>query len=137
MSGAFGLLSVHTQNYVENGLMYITMASYMNKVASYKDKLWVARGDQIAQWWRQREHVTMRSVAESADIRLHVDVTGPGNYLGITALVTNPTKFQMPTISTIDGRAVKITTKALDPYRSAIIFNELPVGSSSYLIHFP
>jgi hypothetical protein len=137
LSGALGLLSVHTQNYVENGLMYVTMGSYMNKVASYKDRLWVARGDQIAQWWRQREHVTMRSVSEGADFRLHVEVTGPGNYPGITAIVTNPTKFRMPTVLTIDGRAAKITTKALDPYRTAIIFNELAVGSSSYLIHFP
>ena len=137
MSGAFGLLSVHTQNYVENGLMYVTMGSYMNKVASYKDKLWVARGDQIAEWWRKREHVTMKSVAEGVDIRLQVETTGPGNYSGITALVTNPAKFRMPTLSTVDGLAVNGTVKALDPYRTAIIFNTLPLGSSSYLIHFP
>jgi hypothetical protein len=137
MSGAFGLLSVHTQNYVENGLMYVTMGSYMKRVASYKDKLWVARGDQIAEWWRQREHVTMKSVAEGTDIRLQVETTGTGNYSGITALVTNIAKFRMPTVSATDGRGVKVTVKALDPFRTAIIFDTLPVGSSSYLIGFP
>jgi Polysaccharide deacetylase len=137
MSGAFGLLSVHTQNYVENGLMYVTMGRYMKKVESYKNKLWVARGDQIAEWWRQREHVTMKSVAEGADIRLQVETTGTGNYSGITALITNIAKFRMPTVSATDGRGVKVTVKALDPFRTAIIFDTLPLGRSSYLVGFP
>jgi hypothetical protein len=137
MSGALGLLSVHTQNYVENGLMYVTMGSYMNKVAAYKDKLWVARGDQIAEWWRQREYVNIKSVAEGVDIRLQVEVSGSGNYSGITALVTNPVKSRTPLVLMPDGRAAKVVVKKVDPYRTAIIFDLLPAGSSSYLIRFP
>jgi hypothetical protein len=137
MSGALGLLSVHTQNYVENGLMYVTMGSYMNKLAAYKDKLWVARGDQIAEWWRQREHVTIKSVAEGSYIRLQVEATGSGNYSGITSMVTNPVKFRMPSVLTTDGRPAKVTIMGVDPYRTAIIFDSLPAGNSTYLIQFP
>jgi hypothetical protein len=79
----------------------------------------------------------MKSVAEGTDIRLQVETTGTGNYSGITALVTNIAKFRMPTVSATDGRGVKVTVKALDPFRTAIIFDTLPVGSSSYLIGFP
>ncbi|MBC7499577.1 MAG: polysaccharide deacetylase family protein, partial [Herminiimonas sp.] len=55
--GAFGLLSVHTQNYVDGGLMKDSMGKYVEKVATYKDRLWIARGDQIASWWRKRHRV--------------------------------------------------------------------------------
>ena len=89
-SGAFGLLSVHSQNYVEGGLMLHTMGDYIHKVASYRDRLWVARGDEITSWWRQREAVQVDQQWLNNGLQVSVINTNSGPVAGLTVFVTLP-----------------------------------------------
>jgi hypothetical protein len=123
MGGAFSLLSVHTQNYVDGGLMAVTMGRYMAKVATYKDRLWVARGDQIAAWWRKREPIRVRQV-DVGDSTTRFALTAPSTLVvdGLTAVVTNPVKGAVPTVTLADGKPANVRIKVMDPFRTAIIF---------------
>lgn len=137
-SGAFGLLSVHTQNYVDGGLMRIAMEKYVDVVASYKDRLWVARGDRIAAWWRKRQLVSVKqSLAEDNTITMRVSVKSPGNVDGLTVFVINANKGQIPTVRSLSDKAVKIKIKPIDAFRTALIFEKLNAGEVEYVVRFP
>ena len=132
-SGGFGLLSVHTQNYLEGGLMFVTMGDYVRKVASYKDRLWVARGDEITAWWRKREavHLEQRFVKNS----LHVALQNTAPVQGLTVLVTLPHKDAAVRVSAAtSGAPVKI--KPLDSFRAALVFDTLPAGRTQLRVDF-
>lgn len=135
--GAFGLLSVHSQNYVDGGLMRESMGNYIEKVAAYKDRLWVARGDQIAAWWRKRELVQVKQAAQGQDMLLQMAVSAPGNVEGLTVFVIHPEKNAMPTVQARDAKAAKVRVKPIDAFRSALVFDKLEAGDFEYLVHFP
>ena len=133
--GAFSLLSVHTQNYVDGGLMAVTMGNYMSKVATYKDRLWIARGDQIAAWWRAREPAKVRQVDHGANTFRFWLTSMPTAATGLTVVVTNPTINRLPTITQSDGRPAKVRVVAMDPFRSALVFDEQPTAQE-FIVHF-
>lgn len=136
-SGAFGLLSVHSQNYVDGGLMRETMGNYMEKVATYKDRLWIARGDQITAWWRKRELVKVKQAAHDKGSLLQLSISTPGNVDDLTVFVTHPTKNAQPSVQTLDAKAAKVKIKQVDPFRSALVFSPLQTGDFEYLVRFP
>lgn len=136
--GAFGLLSVHTQNYVDGGLMKDSMSKYVDTVASYKDRLWIARGDQIASWWRKRHRVTVKqSAAKTGSMALQISVKSPGDVDGLTVFVTNPARNRLPLILAIGEKTVHVQIKQVDSYRTALIFGKLAVGEYHYAVRFP
>ncbi|MDT8990057.1 polysaccharide deacetylase family protein [Curvibacter sp. APW13] len=122
-SGAFSLLSVHTQNYVDGGLMAGTMGNYMKRVAEYKDRLWVARGDQIAAWWRTREPVKIQQRTGDGFIAFSADGTSGSIPSGLSVIVTHPRKGISPVVTLADGKPAKVQVKAMDAYRSAIVLD--------------
>lgn len=132
-SGALGLLSVHSQNYVEGGLMLRTMGDYVRKVASYRDRLWVARGDEIAAWWRQRETVEVQQ--RWVDDALLVRLQTPAAVRGLSVFVTLPyqnAKLRVDT--TAQTKAVRV--KPIDPYRAALVFDTLAAGKTLFRVTF-
>ncbi|HRK39439.1 MAG TPA: polysaccharide deacetylase family protein [Burkholderiaceae bacterium] len=132
--GALGLLSVHSQNYVDGALMQQTMGAYMDKVAGYKDRLWVARGDQIADWWRKRALAEIKTTQKDKKIHLEMEVKQPGNIEGLSVFVTHPAKNATVTVQPADQSAPKVRIKVIDPFRSALIFDKLAPGRVEYLI---
>jgi hypothetical protein len=119
-SGAFGLLLVHSQSYIKGGLMLRTMGEYVRKVATYKDRLWVARGDEIAAWWRKRETVVLeqRLIDETLHLRLQTSIA----VSGLSVFVTLPYKNALMRVaSNTESTAVRV--KPIDPYRVALFFD--------------
>lgn len=131
--GAFSLLSVHSQNYVEGGYMRKSMANYMTRVAAAKDRLWVTRGDQIAAWWRKRELVKIKITPQNNDLLLQISVPQPDGIEGLTVIASLPANEALTSLTTT---AVKPTIKNLDQFRSALIFDKLGAGEFEYLIKF-
>lgn len=132
-SGAFGLLSVHSQNYIEGGLMLRTMGDYMRKVAAYRDRLWVARGDEITAWWRQREAVRLdqRLIDEALYIKLQTATP----VRGLSVFVTLPHKNATLRVSTNADKAV-VRVKPIDPYRAALVFDAVQPGETHVRVTF-
>ena len=150
--GAFGLLSVHTQNYVDEGMLPKVMPDYMKYVATYKDRIWIPRADQIAAWWRKRALVTVTQVnpvklakqtenlekpEQSKDIVLRMSVTGLGNVEGLTVFVMNPKSGVIPAVQARSGSAPRFRVKLVDAFRSALVFDRLDTGDFEYVIRYP
>ena len=134
--GAFSLFSVHSQNYVDGGYMRKPMSNYMGRVAAVKDRLWVARGDQIAAWWRKRESAKVRFSQQDNDVLLTISITQPDGIEGLTVIAALPEKDAVLSVSERGTTPTKFNTKLLDQFRSALIFNRLGVGEHEYLIKF-
>ncbi|MDP2417125.1 MAG: polysaccharide deacetylase family protein [Hydrogenophaga sp.] len=137
MGGAFGLLSVHTQNYINEGLLPKVMPDYVKYVETYKDRLWIPRGDQIATWWRQRERVKVKQLEEGKDIVVKLSVAEPGQVTGLTVMLTNPRKNVRPTVSPRSRSAIGVKVVAVDPFRTALVFDLPKAGEFEYLVRFP
>lgn len=150
--GAFGLLSVHTQNYVDEGMLPKVMPDYMKYVATYKDRIWIPRADQIAAWWRKRALVSVTQVTQvktvkqaenqerqpqSKDIVLQMSVAAPGNVEGLTVFVMNPKSGVIPAVQARSGSAAKVRVKLVDAFRSALVFDKLDTGNFEYVIRYP
>ena len=134
--GAFSLFSVHSQNYVDGGYMRKPMSNYMGRVAAVKDRLWVARGDQIAAWWRIRESTKVKVTPQDTDLLLQISVTQPDRIEGLTVIAALPEKDAVLSVSERGTTPAKINIKILDQFRSSLIFNRLGVGEHEYLIKF-
>ena len=151
-SGVFGLLSVHTQNYVDGNLLQKVMSDYMKYIATYKDRIWIPRADEVAAWWRKRALVTVIQVTpvkpaklteksekpeHSKDIELQLSVVEPGNVEGLTVFVMNPKSGVIPTVQARSGSAAKVRVKPVDAFRSALVFDKLDTGNFEYVIRYP
>jgi hypothetical protein len=132
-SGAFSLLSVHTQYYVNGALMMRAMGDYVRKVATYRDRLWVARGDEIAQWWRQRELVTVNQAWRDGGLQVAIRNANPADVRGLSVFVTLPGRN-----SRIDVKASRGTArvKPVDEFRAAVVFDSLPPGDTAVAVSF-
>ncbi|QDL53324.1 polysaccharide deacetylase family protein [Rhodoferax aquaticus] len=135
-SGSLGLLSVHSQNYVEGGLMLRTMGDYVRKVASYRDRLWVARGDEIARWWRQREAVQVDQHWTVSGLQIHLKNNSPRSVDGLTVFVTLPSK-HAPMRVLAKPASAQVRTKSIDAFRTALVFDRLPTGDTQLRVTFP
>ncbi len=134
-SGAFGLLSVHSQNYVEGGLMLRSMGEYIRKVASYRDRLWVARGDEITRWWRQRAAVQVDQQWQDGGLQVSVKNTNPGPVAGLTVFVTLPGK-NAPVRVDATPKTTAVRIKTIDAFRAALVFDSLPPGGTQLRVRF-
>lgn len=147
--GAFGLFSVHTQNYYADRLLPKVMPDYMKYVATFKDRVWIPRADEIASWWRQRERVKVTHLKPLkqtqneekkqgiSDIVLEISVAAPGNVDGLTVFAMNPKSGVMPSVQARNAGAPKVRVKLVDAFRSALVFDKLTTGNFEYVIRYP
>ena len=135
-SGAFGLFSVHSQNYVKDGLMLRTMGDYVRKVATYRDRLWVARGDEITRWWRQREAVRVDQEWVNNALQVTVKNANPGAVAGLTVFVTLHGKNASVHVSATP-KSTAVRNKPVDAFRTALVFDSLPPGTTQLRVIFP
>ena len=132
-SGAFSLLSVHSQYYVDGALMHGVMADYVRKVAAYGDKLWVARGDAIAKWWRNRAQVRATQTPHADGIQLTLD--SAVNVKGFTILVTLPhANAPIQWLPAEKLRSTPVRIQNIDAQRTALVFEQLSPGQVKGLI---
>lgn len=135
-SGALSLLSVHSQNFVDGGLMRGPLNRYMDLVGRQKGRLWVARGDQIAAWWRLRERVKVRQVKSEKGVKLQVSVRGEGAVDGLTVFAVLPVKNAVPNVEERSQSAPSFQVRTIDAFRSALVFDRLTAGEHEYLLQF-
>lgn len=121
MMGALDLLSVHSQTNVEGGLMSTVIGPYVQHVATYGDRIWTARGDDIAQWWRRRAAVQMHTSYAKDTVRVTLRAPNARVWPGVTVMVSNPVQGVLPTVSVVEGKDVRWWVKAVDAFRSAVV----------------
>ena len=136
-AGALGVLSIHSQNYEVGELMTKITPPYLKRLQQYRDGIWTASGNEIADWWRTRDRVAYRPV-KGGGRSLAFDVRSPGNVKGITFFVTHHAMDMPPkSIKAIEGNLPIPELKRVDAYHSALIFRqELKAGHYAYSLEF-
>ncbi|MGQ0710846.1 MAG: polysaccharide deacetylase family protein [Rhodoferax sp.] len=131
-SGAFSLLSVHSQYYVDGAIMQRTMPAYLEKVAAVANRMWVARGDAITQWWRDRAKVQVRQSPRAGGIDVQIQAERP--VAGLTVFVTLPRKGARLQWHANAGPQPRV--KPLDEFRQALVFEHLGAQAARGHIRF-
>lgn len=95
--GGLGLLSVHSQNFADpdtwlgrprhTPLMTIALESLVRHVELRRDRAWIAPGDRIAQWWRDRSRAKLLSRPTPGGLELDITVDGHRPLEGLTVLL--------------------------------------------------
>jgi hypothetical protein len=136
-AGALGVLSVHSQNYGAEGMMPKLTPPYIKRLQQHRADVWVAAGEEIAEWWRARERIVVDPSKVSAT-KLEFDVRAPGNVKGIKFFVTHPSMDAAPkSIKASSPNAPQPELSRVDSYRSSIIFpQELKTGHYTYSLEF-
>jgi hypothetical protein len=135
-SGSLGLLSIHTQNYVPGGLMRELMPTYLAQVAAQRDRLWVATGGEIESWWRKRAQVQLGVSREGAVLvlNLHVDSATPVEQVGVW--LSLPRAGAVPHLTLPAALQESVRVMSPDAYRSKLIFQRLPPGTTRVAVLF-
>lgn len=137
-SGALSLLSVHSQFFIPGGLMNPLMRPYLERVAAVKDKMWVARGDAITQWWRDRAQVeVVQNPLPRGSVGLEIRVRRAVS--GITVMVTAAREGAQPrwVPSAATPLAHPPRVMQIDRFRSALVFPALSAGLVRGHVEFP
>lgn len=134
-TGSFGLLSVHTQNYIKGGSMYQTVPSLLKHAARFRQRVWFERGDRIAQWWRAFSQVRMEQT-ETIPGQFDVRLTNAGKTAleNFTLVAIFPHKNAEVALVPVDKSAPDAGVRVLDEQRAAIVLKTLPPGQTALRI---
>jgi hypothetical protein len=135
-SGAMGLLSVHTQNFNTDGVLYKAMPGYLVHLKQRRDQMWLASAGQVADWWRERERFSASSQLFGRRVEFNMSVKGKQPTKDASMIIMLPQKDVLPTITATKVGGLKPTITKIDAYRAAITFNALPAGNHAYQATF-
>lgn len=135
-TGALGFLSIHSQNFAEGSVLRQAMPAFLDHVQQRRTQIWLASSAEVAQWWRDRDRVSISSALSGKRLDFNLTVKGTKPVKGVTLLIFQPQKGVMPTVrSTKIGTAVPQVRK-LDDYRAAVLFDSLEPGDYVYQATF-
>ncbi len=127
-TGALGFLSVHSQNFAEGSVLRQAMPAFLDHVQRRRSQIWLASSGEVAQWWRDRDRVSLSSAISGKRMVINLTVKGTDPVNGFTLLIIQPQKGMLPTVqSTKIGAPVPQVTR-LDDYRAAVRFDSLTPG---------
>jgi hypothetical protein len=105
-------------------------------VQKRRDKVWMASAGQIAQWWRDRERLSITSSVSGKKLDFNLTVKGEQPIHGVTLTVIQPIKGIAATVVSTKIGAPTPRVIPLDEYRSAVIFQSLKPGDYVYQATF-
>lgn len=127
-TGALGFLSVHSQNFAENSVLRQAMPAFLNHVQQRRNQIWLASSGDVAQWWRDRDRVSISSTISGKRMDFNLTVKGTEPVNGVTLLIVQPQKGVMPTVRSTKIGTTSPRVKKLDDYRAALLFDSLEPG---------
>jgi len=133
--GGLGVLALDSQNFGDNSLMHQAMPSYLVALAEQRKTVWLAAGTEIAQWWRQRDHLRTNLALHGTRQELELSYYGTDPILNPTVVVLHPYKSRL-TLSATKAWIPRPTVRRLDDYRSAVVFDEVKKGHYAYQVVF-
>jgi hypothetical protein len=129
---SFGLLSLHTQNYGAGSALQRDVPKLLDFLVTQKDKAWIASGDQIERWWREKHRLSTQVTTTGTQLDIKLTVNAPGQVRNAQMLLMAPMINQVPKVlASVPARLQK-----LDDQRHALIFPELKAGVHSIRVSF-
>jgi peptidoglycan/xylan/chitin deacetylase (PgdA/CDA1 family) len=128
----FGLLSLHTQNYGAGSALQREVPKLLDFLATQKERVWVASGDQIERWWREKHRLSTSITQNGGQMDIKLTVNAPGQVRNAQMILMSPIINQTPKVlASVGARLQK-----LDDQRHALIFPELKTGVHSIRVSF-
>jgi hypothetical protein len=101
-------------------------------LATQKERVWVASGDQIERWWREKHRLSSSITQNGAQTDIKLAVNAPGQVRNAQMILMSPVINQTPKVlASVGARLQK-----LDDQRHALIFPELKTGVHSIRVSF-
>ena len=133
--GGLGVLSVHTQRFAKGSPLQQAMGPFLKTLADQRTKVWLATGQDIAQWWRERSKLTVRLTPAANREEIELGYTGKSPLKGATVIVLQPHAAKL-VLTPARAGLPQPRILPLDAYRSAVVFDALPGGSYTYQVEF-
>lgn len=135
-TGALGWLSVHSQNFKPDDVLFKAMPTFLNHVKENKESMWLATAGQVSDWWRERDRFKIAYQQLGQRLEFNVTVTGNKPVTGGSLTVMLPQKGVLPTVRALKIGMKEPVVRKIDDYRSSIVFETLDPGNYAYLVTF-
>jgi hypothetical protein len=127
--GALGMLSVHSRNFAREGVMAQAVPAYLFALAELRPRVWLATGNEVADWWRRRANMRVDLNVIGKRYELEVSNVGEQPVEGATAIIYHPRAANV-VISPTKAWMPEAKVTRVDEVSSRIVFG--PVGKGDY-----
>lgn len=147
--GGLGLLSVHSQNFADttqllnrpthSTLMTEAMEILTRHIGPRHERAWIATGEAIADWWRQRQRAGLDARMPDANtLELQVTVGGTTPLQGLTVQLGHRAAQQPPRLAaaTRPGE-IAPQLRPIDRFSTALVFPSLAPGPHRLRLSLP
>lgn len=133
--GALGMLSVHSRNFAKDSVMSQAVPAYLLELAALRQRVWLATGSEVADWWRKRSNLRVSLSATGKRYELEVSNEGEAPVEGATVLVYHPRAANVG-VSATRAWAPEATVKRVDEFSSQVVFGAVGSGHHQYTLTF-
>ncbi len=141
------IVSVHSQNFADpdrllekprhNSLLTRAVEDLARHVGPRHERVWMAPGGQIEQWWRDRSRATLGARAEGARLEIDLNVSGTTPIQGLTVRVNHPRENVQPLVQPASAASPLPEVRRIDRFSSALVFTSATPGMHRYRVTFP
>lgn len=135
-SGSLAWLSVHSQNFNDDGVLAKALPSFLEYLKNHKDRLWLATAGDVAEWWRDRERLKLSSEFNGKRLEFDVTLTGEKSLKGASLVIMLPKKGQLPSVQPLKVGMFTPAVTMIDDFRASVVFDELQPGNYAYQVTF-
>jgi len=133
--GALGMLSVHSRNFSKDGVMSQAVPAYLLELAALRQRVWLATGTEVADWWRKRTNLRVSLNAIGKRYELEISNEGDAAVEGATVLVYAPRAANVA-VSATRAWSPETTVRRVDEFSSLVLFGAIGSGHHQYTIAF-
>ena len=141
------VVSVHSQNFADpervlgkplhTSLMTHAVEDLARHVGPRHERVWMAPGGLIAQWWRDRSRASLATRAEGAELEIDLMISGTTPIKGLALRVSHPRENVMPLVQPASPASIRPEVRRIDRFSSALVFADAKPGTHRYRITFP
>ncbi len=139
--------SVHSQNFADpesllgkplhTSLMTHAVEDLARHIGPRHERVWMAPGGQIAQWWRDRSRAGLSTRTEGAELEIDLKVSGTAPIKGLTVRINHPRENVMPLVQPAGAASPRPEVRRIDRFSSALVFADATPGTHRYRVTFP
>jgi hypothetical protein len=112
------------------------MPGFLTHLKKHRDRVWMASGGEVAQWWRERARLKLSSKNLGRRLEFNLSVTGKAPLKGASLTVMLPRKGILPNVQALKTGLPKPNVQKIDEYRASIVFPSLNPGDYAYQATF-
>lgn len=133
--GGLGMLSIHSRNFAKDSLMSQAVPAYLLSLAEHKNRIWMATGGELAEWWRKRDSIRVSLNILGQRHELEISNVGETSVEGATAILYHP-RATTVLVSPTKAWMPDATVRRIDDFSSQVVFGAIRKGHYAYKLVF-